>query len=185
MDSVLDYFDAWLLVLILALAMLATWGLGLRMRRRLRARDGKPRFKIEQASLVLVTLLLACAFGMSTIKHERQRETVVVESDAICEFYTCASLLKDPLRTKLQAVIRQYQALRLEVARPHLDEDTFESALHRFQQMHSQMTDLVAEAVGNDAPVAVPLVNALNKVKSNDAARLAARSLRIGYFGAQ
>jgi len=180
MNSFFDGFDAWLLALILALAMLAAWGAGWRMGSRLGARDGELiRFKFAGASLAFLTLLLAFAFGMSMIKHERRKETVAADSNAIKNFYTCVSLLEDPLRTKLQALIHEYTALRLEVAGQQSDRETFESALRRFQQMHSQMTDLVAEAVSNRAPLAAPLTNTLNEVKSGYAACLAAVRERL------
>jgi hypothetical protein len=38
------------------------------------------------------------------------------DSNAIGDFYTCASSLKEPARTKLQAVIRQYAQARLDLS---------------------------------------------------------------------
>ncbi len=175
MDSILAESDARLLALMLALAMLAAWGVGWWMGRRLRARGGEPpASKFDDASLALLSLLLAFTFGISISKHDHRREMVVADSNAIGDFYTCVSLLKDPVRTKLQAVVREYTALRLEVARSQLDPVAFESALSRFQRMHSQMTGLVAEALSDGTPIAVSLTNTLNELTSEHAARLAA-----------
>jgi hypothetical protein len=73
---------------------------------------------------------------------------VIRDSNAIRDFYTCASLLNEPLRSKLQNVIRDYAALRLEAARDsRLDQSGFEALLKRFQQMRDQMTRLIGGAL--------------------------------------
>ncbi len=175
MESILAESDTRLLALMLAMAMLAAWGVGWWMGSRLRTRGGEPpASKFDDASLAFVGLLLAFTFGMSLAKHDHRREMVVADSNAIGDFYTCSSLLKEPVRTKLQAVIREYAALRLEVSRSRLEQASLESALRRFQQMHSRMTDFVAEAVNEGTPIAVSLTNTLNGVTSNHAAWLAA-----------
>lgn len=180
MDSILAESDARLLALMLALAMLAAWGVGWWMGSRLRTRGGEPpASKFDDASLALLGLLLAFTFGMSLARHDHRREMVVADSNAIGDFYTCSSLLKEPVRRKLHTVIREYTALRLEVVRSRLDQATLESALRRFQQMHSQMTDLVAEAVSEGTPIAVSLTNTLNEVTSMHAARLVAGRERL------
>jgi len=71
MDELLVNQDAWLLSLILAGLMLAVWGVGLRMGRELRARDREARWsKFDDASLALLSLLIAFTFGMSIGRHD-------------------------------------------------------------------------------------------------------------------
>jgi hypothetical protein len=118
--------------------------------------------------------LLAFAFGTSMSKYDQRRIAVVQDSNAIGDFYTCATLLKEPIRSKLQAAIRGYAELRLKLARQRMNSLDFERMLAEFQHMHEQMTTLVDQALSGGTPIAVPLTNTLNEVTSNHAARLAA-----------
>ncbi|MGH9368275.1 MAG: hypothetical protein ACRD3M_11440, partial [Thermoanaerobaculia bacterium] len=69
-----------------------------------------------------------------------------------------------------------YTELRVEMARrpPAGSRAAIAQALAPFEQMHSQMTDLVGEALRDGTPIAAPLTNTLNSLTSDDAARLAA-----------
>ena len=131
-----------------------------------------PQF--DGSSIALLGLLLAFAFGTSMSKHDQRRLAVVQDSNAIGDFYTCASLLKEPVRTRLQSVIRGYAERRLSLVREPFDRVELDSALVEFGRMHSQMTALVDQALLNGTPIAVSLTNTLNAVTSNQAARLAA-----------
>ncbi|MGH7935221.1 MAG: hypothetical protein ACREQN_18925 [Candidatus Binataceae bacterium] len=116
---------------------------------------------------MLLGLLLAFTFGMSILKHDNRRTMLAADSNAIGDFYTCATLLKEPLRTKLRTFIRDYAELRLQVTHEPLEREAFEEALQQFEQMQSQFTRLVAEALDEGAPIAVPLTNTLNGVTSS------------------
>lgn len=181
MDELIVNLDARLLTLILAALMLAAWGVGLRLGRELRARERKARWsKFDDASLALLGLLVAFTFGMSISRHEDRRTMVIRDSNAIGDFYTCASLLSEPVRSKLQNVTRDYAALRLEAARSsRLDQDGFEALLKQFQQMQDQMTELVGEAVRAGTPIVVPLVSTLNQLSSINAERIGAIENRL------
>jgi hypothetical protein len=163
---------------ILAILMFLAWRIGIKLGRRLRVGGGTtPQF--DGAGMALLGLLLAFAFGTSMSKHDQRRIAVVQDSNAIGDFYTCATLLKEPTRSKLQAVIRRYAEQRLEVARQPMNSFNLESALADFRRMHEQMTTLVDQALSGGTPVAVPLTNTLNAVTSNQAARLAAARDRL------
>jgi len=97
---------------------------------------------------------------------------VVADSNAIGDFYTCASMLKEPVRTQLQSVIRDYAALRFKVARQPFDRSLFEDALRQFPVMHEQMSKMVSQALSDETPIAVSLTNTLNEVTSSNASRL-------------
>jgi len=174
MDLMVAGLDARIVALTVAIAMLATWGIGTWMGHRLRNQSDKKPSKFDDASIALMSLLLAFAFGMSISKHDQRRMAVVADSNAIGDFYTCATLLKEPTRTKLQGVIREYTELRLGLAQSQIDNAELENALPRMQQAHAQMTELVAQALSDGTPIAVSLTNTLNEVTSNHAARLAA-----------
>lgn len=170
--------DAWLVASTVAFAMVVGWltgrWQGQRVRVELKSRGQTAVSKFEDASLAVFGLLLAFTFSTALGKHDQRRMMVVADSNAIGDFYTCASLLKEPVRTKLRSVIRDYVALRVDLSQHRYDEATFERALRQFQQMHNQMVELVSQALENGSPIAVSLANSLNAVTSSHAARLAA-----------
>ena len=178
MERTFTDIHAWLIAATIAFAMVVGWAAGRRQGQRVRvalkSRGQTPVSKFEDASLAVLGLLLAFTFSTALGKHDQRRLMVVADSNAISDFYTCASLLKEPVRTKLRSVIHDYVALRVDLAKHSYDEATFESALRQFQQMHNQMVELVSQAIEDGTPIAVSLTNALNAVSSNHASRLAA-----------
>jgi hypothetical protein len=165
--------DPSVVTVILAILMLAAWRIGIRLGRGMHAGNvTMPQF--DGAAMALLGLLLAFAFGTSMGKYEQRRIALIEDSNAIGDFYTCATLLKEPIKSKLQAVIRDYAEQRLKVARQPINSLNLESALTDFQRMHQQMTALVDQALSGGTPIAVSLTNTLNAVTSNHAARLAA-----------
>src|SRR5882757_7613493 len=100
---------SWASALLLAVAMLLSWGAGLWMGRLTRNRDNvRATSKFDDASLALLGLLLAFTFSTSIQKHDQRRLMVIADANAIGDFYTCATLLKEPVRSNLQRVIRDY-----------------------------------------------------------------------------
>src|SRR5579863_7927193 len=85
--------------------------------------------------VALAALMLAAwRIGWQIGQRERQggaERTASKFDDAIVDFYTCASMLKEPVRTQLQMVIRDYAALRFKVARQPFDRSLFEDALRQ------------------------------------------------------
>lgn len=171
--------DIRVVALILAIMMLAAWQVGKRMGKRLLHKEDTKPSKFDEASVALLGLLLAFTFGMSIAKHDNRRLAVVADSNAIGDFYTCASLLKEPARTQLQTVIRHYAQLRIDLARGNLRSSDLESAITRFDQLYAQMTEIVGRALSDGTPIAVSLTNTLNDVSSNQASRLAAYKDRL------
>ena len=175
--------DAWAIASTVAFAMVVGWLAGRWRGRRLRLElelQGKTAVsKFVDASLAVLGLLLAFTFSTALGKHDQRHTMVVADSNAIGDFYTCASLLNEPVRTKLRTVIHDYTALRVNLAQRSYDETTFESALGQFQQMHNQMAELVSQALYVGTPIAVSLTNALNAVTSSHASRLAAVKDRL------
>lgn len=181
LGQVFDDIDAWTITSTIALAMIAGWLAGRWIGRRLRLESqGQAAVsKFLDASLALLGLLLAFTFSTALVKHDQRRLMVVADSNAIGDFYTCASLLKEPERTKLRGVIHDYTALRVDLSKRAYNADAFESALGQFRQMHNQMFELVTKALSDGTPIAVPLVNTLNSVTSTYAERLAAVKDRL------
>ena len=173
MNNIFSSYDAWLVGVALAALMLAAWRIGWQIGQRER-QGGAERTasKFDDASVALLGLLLAFTFSTSITKHDQRRLMVVADSNAIGDFYTCASMLKEPVRTQLQMVIRDYAALRFKVARQPFDRSLFEDALRQFPIMHEQMSKLVSQALSDGTPIAVSLTNTLNAVTSSNASRL-------------
>ena len=172
MSGILSQLDARVVALLLSALMLASWRLGVRLGRTV----GEPGEKFEEASMALLGLLLAFTFAMSLQKYDHRRDMLIIDTNAIGDFYTCATLLQEPSRTRLQGVIREYAVLRLETARAGrgISEKALNDVLARFDQMHARMTDLVGEALRQGTPISEPLTNTLNAVTSSQASRLAA-----------
>jgi hypothetical protein len=160
--------------------MLLGWALGWWRGRSLRNVEGTSAgSKFGDGLMALLGLLLAFTFSMSLVKHEGRRQMSVSDSNAIGDFYTCASLLDDSLREKLQALVKRYVEHRIALAKPATDEESLQTALADIRQMHAEMQSLVKEAIDQGTPIAVPLVNTFNGVTSNHAARLAALRDRL------
>jgi hypothetical protein len=178
--EIVTQYDPHVAVLLWGLAMLAAWGVAWRLGTRLRDRSG-PRAgsKFDDASLALLGLLLAFTFGMSLNKHDNRRDMVVADANSIGDFYTCASLLKEPLRSRLLQVIREYLELRLEIADSEHPEVKLRVALPRFRTMQIEMTELVAQAMKEQAPDGALLLSSLNRLRNSHTARLAAVKDRL------
>ena len=175
MGSIFADFDAWKTALLIGFAMLLAWEVGRWLGQRLRSmRREIPESKFHDASLAVLGLLLGFTFSIAIVKHDQRRAMVVADSNAIGDFYTCASLLDDPVRSKLQSVIHEYATLRFELSQRRFDEAELQRALTQMQQMQEQMTVLVGQALHKGTPIAVSLTNTLNGLTSNHAARLAA-----------
>jgi hypothetical protein len=144
------------------------------MGRQLRQHGGEMKpSKLDDASLAMLALLLAFAFGMSISKHDQRQALVTADSSAIGDFYRTAAMLKGRQRAGPLALVRDYTQLRLDVAVGRIDASQFGSFLDRAQRMQIQMTGLVAEAVGDGAPIADSLVATLNSLIDAHATRLA------------
>ena len=177
--NILTEMEPWAAAALLAAAMTVVWVAGWRQGRAQRAGGGEPpNAKLDDACLALLGLLLAFTFSIALTKHDHRREMLVADSNAIGDFYTCASLLPEPPRTKLQDIVRDYTTLRLQLASEGWKAD-LEASLKRFEAMHARMTALVGEALGAGTPIAGPLANTLNGVTSSHASRLAALRDRL------
>src|SRR5436305_14078439 len=107
MDAFFEHIDAGVIALAFAVAMFGCWMAGRRHGQRLPLQPGEdPGVKFTDASVALLGLLLAFTFAMALGRHDYRRLAVIAESNAVGDFYTCASLLKVPHRSEMQAAIR-------------------------------------------------------------------------------
>jgi hypothetical protein len=176
MGGIFGRIDAWITTLILAVVMIAAWAIGFRLghlRRSAGEEAGSGNFR--DAAIALLGLLLAFTFSMSLGKYDYRRLMLVSDANSMGDFYTCATLLDEPVRTDLRRLVRDYAVLRLEADRlPESPPAPFEQAIGKIEAMQSQMTDLVHRAIRDGTPIAIPLTDTLNAVASNETAHLAA-----------
>jgi hypothetical protein len=166
MGNFIEHLHAWLVAIFFAAAMFACWGAGFRHGRSVRAEPkDDPDTKFVDAGMALLGLLLAFTFSMSLGRHDQRRLAVVAESNAIGDFYTCATLLKEPQRSRLREVVHEYAKELLKAP---------QEAKQSADQHFGRMTDIVHEAIKEGTPIVVPLTNTLNNVTSSNASRLAA-----------
>jgi len=175
MAAILENVSAWLTAGIVGSLMLGGWGVGRWQGQRLKemGNDGSAR-QLTDATVAILGLLLAFTFSMSLTKHDQRRQMLVRHANAIGDFYSCASLLKDPVKTKLQGVIREYVQTMVKLGKEAQREKDVPEMLRKNEAMHNQMLLLVKDAVDDGTPVVVPLVNTFNDVTSSHDARMAA-----------
>jgi len=180
MDSILDRLDAWLIALVFAAAMFGGWSLGRRWGRRSSGEAGEdPGTKFTDAGMALLGLLLAFTFAIALGRYDQRRLAVVAESNAIGDFYTCASLLKEPYRSMLQEVIRNYAQVQLDMPHERLTGAAEREATQRSLDQFARMTHITNEAIAAGTPIAVSLTNTLNNLTSSSASRLAMYQERL------
>ncbi|WP_029246881.1 bestrophin-like domain [Schlesneria paludicola] len=180
MHATLEQLPPSLTALCFAAATIVGWRIGWWSGRRVLTDLGEdPGNKFTDSSLALLGLLLGFTFSMSLSRHDQRRLMVVTESNAIGDFYTCASLLTDPGRTALQTVIRDYAKAKLAVTHGPISKTELDLAITHFTELQGRMTELVRNAISEGTPIVVPLTNTLNDVSSSGAARLAAYHDRL------
>jgi hypothetical protein len=179
MQDSFERVDASLISIVFAIAMLASWFLGWQRGRRFPSLPGDdPDAKFIDASVVLLGLLLAFTFSMALQGHDQRRSAVVAESNAISDFYTCATLLKEPRRSELQVLIGDYARQLVKLPFEELTTQQEKEENQRCLQAYSQMTAIVDKADADGTPIALALVNTLNNVASTNALRAAAYHIR-------
>jgi hypothetical protein len=180
MDAILTQVDGWIIAALLLAAMLAAWGMGRLWGRRLAGKEREDGGgKVHDGVLALFGLMLAFTFSVSLTKHEHRRQMVVTASSALGDFYTCASLLREPVRGRLRGEIRGYVELRLALTRELNDVAQRQKAQSELEERQDRMQALVGEAVDAGTSLVAPLVNTFNEVTSSYAARLAAERDRL------
>jgi hypothetical protein len=169
----------WLSALVLAAAMSATFACGRALGKRWPQLGKQPPGRIDSATVAIVGLLLAFTFSLALAEHLQRRQRAIDDANAIGNFYTCASLLDDPLRSRLQQLVRRYLERRVMVGHAPDRETALARELPLMGRMQLEMRQLVGEAVTQRSPVTIPLVETLNAVTSSHAARVAAVHHRL------
>jgi hypothetical protein len=113
--------DPLLICLVLIGVLLVAEELGFRVK----GRTGPGSDNIEKADIALIlgavltllALLLGFTYAMSQGRFETRRQLVIEQANAIGTTYLRAKALPEPRSSEIQELLRQYVALRVEVAR--------------------------------------------------------------------
>ena len=180
MENIIEQVEAWLIPAGFAVAMSGGWALGRLWGRRFSGETGEdPGTKFIDASTALLGLLLAFTFAIALGRYDQRRLAVVAESNAIGDFYTCASLLQEPFRSRLQDVIRDYAQEQLDTPHETLIGADEKRATQQSREKFARMTDITNEVIAAGTPIALSLTTDLNNVTSSNASRLAVYQERL------
>jgi len=167
----------WVVAAVLAVAMLGGLWAGGRIGRHRSGGDKTDKFL--DATLAVFGLILAFTFGMSLDKHAKRRAMVVADANAVGDFYNSVSLVKEPARSRLRALVKEYAEHRLALARTPPNEDERQAKLAEVRALHGRMLTEVGAAVDAGTPVVEPLVGTFNALTSNHTERIAAGRDRL------
>jgi len=177
--------DPLLICLVLMGVLLGAEELGFRLKGRgTHAADAIAKADVAfvlGAILTLLALLLGFTYAMSQGRFETRRQLVIDEANAIGTTYLRAKALPDSPSSEIQELIRQYAALRVEIARSKDDTpQKIHEADNRSKHLHSLLWEQAA-ALGRKTPNPIISVffQSLNEVIDLHSKRLAAYRNRV------
>jgi hypothetical protein len=135
------------------------------------------------AVLTLVALLLGFTYAMSEGRFETRRQLVVEEANAIGTTYLRAKALPEPRSSQIQELLRQYVALRVEIATKIDDTpEKFREIDTRSKQLHGLIWSH-ASALAKESPNAITSIflQTLNEMIDLHSKRLAAFRNRVPF----
>jgi len=171
--------DSWIIAVVLAIVMIAGWSLGWRRGVGIAASGTTSPSNISDAILALFGLLLGFTFSMSLAKHDQRRLMLVNDSNCIGDFSTCASMVKEPVRAKLLAEVKEYLNTLLVPVANTADQAAISQRLNQLQVLQSRIQNLVTQAIEATPQMTVPLVSTFNGLTSSHASRLASLRDRL------
>jgi hypothetical protein len=135
------------------------------------------------AVLTLMALLLGFTYAMSEGRFETRRQLVVDEANAIGTTYLRAKTLPEPRSSEIQKVLRQYTALRVEIA--DMADDAPEKIRgmdNRTKELHGLLWSHAAVlARENPNPVISVFLQTLNEMIDLHSKRLAEFRNRVPF----
>jgi hypothetical protein len=158
-----------IIALIFGVAMWTSWTVGRGWgKRRPRQVGDEVGVKFADASLALLGLLLAFTFSMALNRHDDRRQAAVTHANAVGDFYSAASVLNEPYRSRLQNLIHDYAEFKLNRARHRFVAGDREMSIQRSLDYFSQATAIVKDVVASRSIATVPLINTLNNLSSTN-----------------
>ena len=177
--------DPLLVCLVLMGVLLVAEELGFRLKGKMR--PGSDNIEIADIALILgavltlVALLLGFTYAMSEGRFETRRQLVVEEANAIGTTYLRAKALPEPRSSQIQELLRQYLALRVEIA-TKIDDNPgkMREMDTRSKQLHSLIwAHAAALARESPNPVTSIFLQTLNEMIDLHSKRLAAFRNRV------
>ena len=135
---------------------------------------------LTQANAVLVSmlgllsLLLAFTFSAALQRYEHRSQTVVIEANAIGATYLTARLLPGAFGDEVQALLRQYVAIRVQEGRVDASQPALhKSVLHQAKLMEAQLWSHAERAAELDPGVVTSglYIQSLNELISASGTR--------------
>jgi len=179
--------DPFLVCLVLLALLLVAEEVGFRSRKRHRPGSqgiDKADFAlIPGAALTMLSLMLGFTYVMSEARFETRRQLVIDEANAIGTTYLRAQMLPEPESSEFQELLRQYAALRVEIANMRsYTPETIREADARTKQLHGLLWSqaLILANKSHDPVVALFLVS-LNETIDVHGERVAALRDRVPF----
>jgi hypothetical protein len=120
--------------------------------------------------LGLLALVLGFTFSLAASRFEARRQTILEEANAIGTAYLRAGLLRDPQKTTIEKLLREYVDVRIRGS----GEDNITKAVARSEEIHGllwQQTSVAAFESPNSIVVGV-FIQSLNNVIDLHAKRI-------------
>jgi hypothetical protein len=154
-----------------------------------RKKDGSDSIEKSDIALILgavmtlLALLLGFTYSMSAGRFETRRQLVVEEANAIGTTYLRAKTLPEPRSSEIQELLRQYAALRVEIASTADDApEKIRGMDNRTKQLHGLIwSHAAALARENPSPVIAVFLQTLNEMIDLHTKRLAAFRNRVPF----
>lgn len=123
--------------------------------------------------LGLLAFLIAFAFNMAAGKFDTRKQNVVLEANAIGTAYLRADFFKDPYKSRIKDLLRDYVDHRLEIVANFTEKDT--KYLAKSEEIHNLLWKeaLLASEDANNATIAL-MAESLNELFDIHSNRVAA-----------
>jgi hypothetical protein len=179
--------DPLLICLVLVGVLLVAEELGFRLKGKMR--PGSDKIEMADIALILgavmtlLALLLGFTYAMSESRFETRRQLVVEEANAIGTTYLRAKALPEPRSSQIQELLRQYLALRVEIAIKIDDTpEKIREMDNRSKQLHGLIwSHAAALARESPSPITSIFLQTLNEMIDLHSKRLAAFRNRVPF----
>lgn len=173
-----------LIALVLLGLVIAFWFLGYAIGRRASKRgasDAGAQVKIAEACMAILGLILAFSFAAAYTKFEARRQMVVRESNSIGTFLIRQRLLPADARTTVEADLRQYVQMHLDIVQTKFDLERQTDLDSRMRALQDQIVNTVLTTVQQPEyrHLSIPLLMSMNDMLDQYEARMTVARDRV------